>query len=215
MAAHTQSQRFTAVGGVATCIPLQTPMRGMLSRLAIKQASGASEDFAFKVYDRKGACINAVDLNTLGGQLTSVTNTGGKATLTTAAAHGLKVGDVVEVKGNAQSGYNISHTVTSVTSSTVVVTNVNYGSTGAGGWWQLAPDMPTLLPEISLVYSVANVDAGLAHVNLDINIDYENRDNQSSTSRRRTSALYLEITPEGTGDKEFDISHTVMAYIVD
>lgn len=71
------------------------------------------------------------------GSVTSVGNSGGFAAITTTTPHSLAVGARITVAGNSVGGYNTTHEVTSVTSTTVVVTDIAYSSAGTGGTWTL------------------------------------------------------------------------------
>ena len=121
---YSRIVEFSGTASTKTCVELPACPRGMLEKLVITQLTGTSAGGDFNVYDRKGACANANDLNvSLSGGVTSVANSSGQARITTDADHGLKVGDTIEVKGNTVSAYNVTHTVTVVVSATEVDTD--------------------------------------------------------------------------------------------
>ncbi len=195
---YSRVVEFEATGSVPTCVELPTCPRGLLRRFVIKQVSGTSANGAFTLYDRKGACSQASDLNvTESGEVTSVSDSSGAAQLTLSSASDLKVGDTIEVKGNSVSGYNTTHTITSVVSSTVFVTDIPYTSGGTGGLYQTVPFMATYDPATHVVFT-DSVSSG-AFSQYDIYLAFENRDNQSETKRTRHQALWLEFTPSASG----------------
>lgn len=195
---YSRIVEFEGTASTPVCVELPTVPRGLLRRFVIKQASGTSASGAFTLYDRKGACVKATDLNvTESGTVTSVANSSGSAQITFAAATNLKVGDVIEIKGNSVSAYNVQHTIVSKTSATVFVSDVSYTSNGSGGLWQTTPFMPTYDPAMHAVYG-NSVTSG-AFSAYDLYISFENRDNQSPTMRTRYQALWLEFTPSQNG----------------
>lgn len=206
---YSQTVPFSAVGGVTACIELPMPTRGALSRLIITQRSGVAVTAAFTLYDRKGACSVATDLNVAGsGTVVAVVTSGGFAAITTSASHGLKVGDTIEVKGSLVAAYNVTHTVTSVPSTTQVVTNIAFTSTaGAGGYWQTSPFNPTMSPVTYMVLTDTKTDTA-DYISLVLDRPYENRDNQSITLRSRYAALWLSFLPAGTGAKTWEVAYT-------
>lgn len=211
MTSYSKSLEFDAEGGVESCIQLPMPPRGRLERLILKQISGTDVDADFSILNRRGASAVAVDLNvTHSGSVATVGNASGSARITFPVAHELKVGDTFDVKECDISDYNTRHTVVSVTSELIVVTDVSYTSGGTGGLWQTPPFIPLLDPEMYLVYAGA-VNSGTTVKEFELNLAYENADNQSEVSRRRTSALWLSITPEGSGDKTWQIAYTAVA----
>lgn len=200
--------RVVSVDGVATetqCVELPTPPRGTVDRIIVTQLDGAGGASTIAIYNRKGACSVANDLNVdESGDVVDVTTDGGQAAVQTDAAHNLKVGDTIEIKGCDVAAYNVTHTVTEVTSDTVVVTDIAYTSDGTGGLWQTSPFLPTNNPASHLVYSGSLTSGSLQA--FDIDRGYENRDNQSETLRSRYSALWAEFTPDVTASYEIAIT---------
>jgi hypothetical protein len=200
--------RVVAINGVSgepLCVELPTPPRGTLERLIVTQTSGAGGASTISVYNRKGACSVAVDLNVdESGEVTDVTESSGQAAVQTSAAHNLKVGDTIEIKGCDVAAYNVTHTVTAVTSDTIVVTDISYTSDGTGGLWQTSPFMPTNNPNSHLIYTGALVSGSLQA--FDIGRGFENRDNQSETKRCRHAGLWAEFTPDVTASYEIAIT---------
>lgn len=205
---YSRIVEFSGTASTKTCVELPACPRGLLEKLVITQLTGTSAGGDFNVYDRKGACANANDLNVaLSGGVTSVadsTDNPGQALITTDADHGLKVGDTIEVKGNTVSAYNVTHTVTVVPSATQVETDIAYTSGGTGGLWQTSPYMATRNPASHVVFS-GTVSSG-SFSNHNIDRGYENRDNQSETMRARYQALWLEYEPDQTGTFEVAIT---------
>lgn len=212
MATYSRTIEFTAESGVAKCVELPAPSRGTLDRLLIKQVSGTDAGFTYTLYDRKGACTNASDLHTLNGLVSGIADNGGKCRITTDAAHGLQVGDTIEVKNNSVSGHNVTHTVTAVPDEDVVDTDVNYGGANSGGRWQTTPEVyatnDSVMHEVMALVTVNGGGGGVSR-NFAIERYYENQDNQSVTARRRATMLYLQITPTGTGNKDFQVAYTI------
>ncbi len=214
MSIYTKEVSFTAVSGAKTLVTLPCHMRGELGRLLIKQVSGNLDGYKFNLFDRRGASSVGTDLFCRGGALTSITDNGsGKCRLTVTAADlvGVKIGDTVEVKGSNVGGYNVlTHVVTALVSATTFDTDQSHTSDGTGGYWQVAPQVfATVEPDVHKVIDEVTV-AGSAstYSQAYTNRMYQNRDNQSTTARRMTSALYLEIEPSSTGTKSFVISYT-------
>jgi hypothetical protein len=202
---YSRTVQFAGVSGIATCVELPAAPRGVLERLIITQLTGTAAGGSVSVFDRKGACANANDLNVEeAGGVTSIADSGGSASITFDAAHNLQVGDQIEIKGSSVSAYNTTHTVASVTSDTVAVTDVAFTSGATGGLWQTLPFLPTANPASHLVYS-GSVSSGSLQA-FDIDRGYENRDNQSETKRTRSSALWLEYTPNQNGTFEVAIT---------
>ena len=202
---YTRVVSFKGVQGEPLCVELPLPPRGKLERLIVTQIGATSSTDTVKVYDRKGACSGATDLNVRAfGQVGTVTDDNGKAAVTFNEYHGLLPGDTFEIKGNTQPVYNVIHTVTSVSSSKIVVTDVDYTAVGNSGVWQTAPYMVTNNPASHLVYT-GDLAAGSLQ-DFDINRSYENRDNQSETMRSRYQALWLDITPAAAGDFEVSVT---------
>lgn len=66
-------------------------------------------------------------------QIRTITNSAGNTLLTMAGTHGVTGTPSIVVKRNSVSGYNTTHTVTSVPSTTTIKTNQSYTSDGVGG----------------------------------------------------------------------------------
>jgi hypothetical protein len=212
---YSRDVSFSAAGGVPTCVVLPVSMRGTLDRLIIRQVSGTGVTFQFVVYDRRSACAGQIDLHVQGGDLVGGVNNGGQVQFETEEDHNLKVGDTLHVSESDVSGYNDQyHTVISVESDTEFTTDVAYSSDATGGIWQTPPldEYPLLHPAVHRVFSGSGL-VDTTFESYDIDRNYENRDNQDVTARRRTSALYLEITPGGTGAKTWVASVTTSADI--
>lgn len=202
---YSRTVSFTGVAGTPICVELPVPPRGILERLIITQVSGTPGGGTVSVFDRKGACVGETDLNVAEfGAVTSSANSGGSIAITFAADHNLKVGDTLEVKGHTAASVNTTHTVTEVTSPTVVVTDIAFVGVGTGGVWQTSPFLPTVNPASHLVYE-GTVAAGSLK-GFDIDRGYENRDNQSETMRARYQALWMEFTPANSGNYEVAIT---------
>jgi hypothetical protein len=194
--------RVTPFAGVAStpiCVELPLPPRGILERIILTQLSGTPGAGTVVVYNRKGACSTANDLNVAeSGSVVTVDDEGGMARVLFDADHNLIVGATFEVKGCSTAAYNVTHTVTAVMSSILVVTDVAAG--GAGGLWQTTPFNATNNPASHIVYEGTIASGSLKE--FDINRGYENSDNQSETMRARYQALWAEITPTETGNYE-------------
>lgn len=195
---YSRIVEFDATASTPVCVELPAVPRGLLRRFVIKQVSGTSANGSFTLYDRKGACSQATDLNVKeSGTVTSVANEGGNAKITFGASTGLQVGDTIEIKGNSVADYNTTHTITAKVSDSVFVSDVSYTSAGSNGLWQTSPFMQTYAPLAHVVFT-DNVSSG-EFSKYDIYIGFENRDNQSETKRTRYQALWLEFTPSQTG----------------
>jgi len=81
-----------------------------------------------KAYDLAKAVEHRAKSGQVGGATTAATGNGTTATITTTSAHGLQVGHVVTVAGITPSGYNGTHAVTAVPSST----QLSYASATSG-----------------------------------------------------------------------------------
>jgi len=81
-----------------------------------------------KVYDLTKAVEHRAQSGQVGGATTAATGNGTTATITTTSAHGLQVGHVVTVAGITPAGYNGTHAVTAVPSST----QLSYASATSG-----------------------------------------------------------------------------------
>lgn len=211
MTSHSQVIEFSAVGGVESCIMLPVPPRGSLERLIIKQKSGTAVASSFSVLNRRGASPIMNDMEVrVSGTVSTVVTEGGMAAVTMAAAHGLLVGETFEIKGCNVGGYNTTFTVTDILSDVKVVTNVAYISNGAGGLWQISPFIPTYDPAMHVVYSNTTV-SGVVFQQFSLKLPYANEDNQNVHIRTRRSALWLSITPGGTGAKTWQLALTAIA----
>jgi len=209
---YSRTVAFTANGNLTTCVELPLPPRGELDRVILTQTSGTAANAVFKIYDRKGACTVATDLNvTASGGLDSVANSTGYCLVETLTGNGLKIGDTIEIKGSNVSAYNTKHTVTNIVSSFQVVTDIAYtSSANSSGYWQTLPFLPTLAPVSHLIMTDTK-QSNTDFVAFGLNRPYENRDNQSPVTRVRHSGLWLEITPAGSGTKTWEISYTARA----
>ncbi len=200
--------RIVTVDGTAAtaqCVELPTPPRGTLDRIIVTQTSGSGGAGDIAIYNRKGACSVANDIHVAeSGNLVGVTNGSGFATVETDADHNLKVGDTFEVKGCSVAAYDTTHTVSSVTSATVVVTDVAFTSGGTGGLWQTSPFIPTSNPASHLIFEGSLASGSLQA--FDIDRGYENRDNEDRTMRSRNTALWAEFTPATTATYEIAIT---------
>ena len=210
MQPYTRTIQVAVIGGTTVCVPLPAPTFGQIVRLVILQSAGSPAAFTFKILDRQGASTVAIDKNTVGGELTSITNKSGRCKLTLAEAKVVRVGSKIEVKGSNVSEYNTTHTVTAVIDSIHVVTDVSYTTDETGGLWQIAPLYPpTADPAMHTLLS-SGADSGKAYTAAaGTRITYQNRDNQDRTSRRKAWYLYAELTAGGSGEQTFQFSYTV------
>ena len=233
MAVYSQEFTFTAVAGRKTCVPLPCHMRGDLGRFFLKQIGGMQDGFHFAVYNRRGACANAIDLFVRGGSITSIGNNGsGKCryTITAGDATGLKLGDTIEAKTTGVAGYNVTgQAVTAIrrNSDKVVIgfdTDLAYSAPATAGWWQTTPVVfATVDPEAHCVIGEQEVllvegasQAKFSQVYTDL--QFENRDNQDSIAKQLTTSLYLEIEPTNGNTpgetRTFLVSYTASARCV-
>jgi hypothetical protein len=200
--------RIVTVDGTAAtaqCVELPTPPRGTLERIIVTQLDGSAGAGDISIYNRKGACSTANDLNVAeSGSVLTVDDEGGFARVLFDADHNLIVGSTFEVKGCSTAAYNVTHTVTTVMSSTTVVTDVSYTVGGAGGLWQTPPFISTSNPASHLIYSGSLTSGSLQA--FDIDRGFENRDNQSETLRSRHAGLWAEFTPATTATYEIAIT---------
>lgn len=203
---------FSIICGTPACVELPMPPRGELDRLIITQVSGDPEAATINVYDRKGACIAASDLNvTESGTVSDYGVSGPTTTVSFNANHTLQVGDQFEVKGSDRPEYNVIHEVTSVVNATDVVTDVTFTDESTGGRWQTLPFDPTNRPVSHLILT-AGVLAGEDYIAFDINRAYENKDNRSETMRSRHSALWLEFLTVGAVEpSDWEVAYTCRA----
>lgn len=214
---YSKTVEAAVTGGIANCIELPMPPHGILDRIIVKQTAGAAVSYDFKVYARKGACERAADLYVNAGGVTAVANNGGQVQLTLSQdqyypyGYELAVGDELYVKGTNVSGYNLVHTIQSVDSATEFTTDISYtsGITTDGIWQDSVPKVyPRRDPVMSLVLDTVSGTSGNASANFDIERAYENEDNQDVTKRTAKTALWLDLTPAGSGDKTFEIGYT-------
>jgi len=202
---YSRTVSFVGVAGSPVCVELPLPPRGILERLIVTQLTGTPGGGTVVVYDRKGACLGEVDLNVAeSGQVAASADDGGFVAITFSANHNLKVGDTFEVKGHTEASVNTTHTVITVTSATVVVTDIAFVGVGADGVWQTSPFIPTSNPASHLVYEGTLVTGSLKAFN--ISRGYENRDNQSETMRTRYQALWMQFTPVNSGNYEVAVT---------
>jgi hypothetical protein len=208
-AAYSRIVQFSSASASPICVRIPSPPRGKLTRLTLKRTGGASLTGTFTIYDRKGACAGETDLNVrLSGDVATVVTSGGKARVAFTDAHGLYVGDTFEIKESSIAAYNVTHTVTSIVDDDTVVTDVNYTADGAGGLWQTLPFLPTRDPSGHIVFTgTVAAAATTVHVNLDI--PYENRDNQNEVTRIATGALWLEFTASAVTAATWELGFTV------
>jgi hypothetical protein len=203
---------FSIICGTPACVELPAPPRGVLERLIITQKSGDPEAAVINVYDRKGACIIANDLNVSeSGLVAAIGNDTGYTTIAFPADHHLIVGNRIEIKGSDVAEYNTDHLITQVVATDIVVTDVSYVSDGTGGLWQTLPFNPTNKPITHLVLT-ANVTESTDLILFDIHRAYENKDNQSETMRCRHSSLWLEFLTEGAVEpSDWEVAYTCRA----
>jgi len=218
MKPYTRTITVTVEGGTTVCVELPAPIEGKLVRLIATQFSGDAAGFAFTLLDRRGASTVAIDRNTSGGDLTSITEADGEGEsqesvcqLTWENPVRLRVGDKIEVKGSSVSEYNTTHTVIRVVSSTSVITDVAYSADGSGGLWQVAPLYPPTASQLAhTLLAKQTIGSGQSYASAaGFSVVYQNRDNQDATSRRRSWYLYAELDVEGTGEKEIQFAYTI------
>lgn len=61
MIPYANALRVT-VAATPECIPLPAPIRGILTRLIVKQIDGTLAGYSFNVFTREGACTSVTDL---------------------------------------------------------------------------------------------------------------------------------------------------------
>lgn len=211
MIPYSRIIEFSATGGVLTGIALEGPARGTLERLIITQVSGVAVAAAFSLYDRRGAIANLNDINvTASGTVTSVVTASGKAQVTFGAAHAMVPGALFDIKGSDVADYNVRHTVVTVVSPTVVVTDINYTSNGTGGYWQTAPLTRSYNPASHLVHE-GNVTSGVSSKEYALRKVYHNSDVRHQHQQAPNTALWLAITPAGTGSKLWQAAYTLVS----
>lgn len=200
--------------GVPVAVELPMPPRGVLERVILTQLDDHPENATCNIYDRKGACVAANDINVQhSGEILDIDDNGGYIVVTTSDSHNLIVGDQIEIKGCAEASYNTLQTVTEVLSDTEFVTDVAFASSesGSGLLWQTKPFDPTTAPITHLMYTFNKV-GGTDYTDFDINQSYENKDNRSSTMRARNSAMWLEVLTVGGAELlKFQIAYTCRA----
>jgi hypothetical protein len=208
---------FEVTSGVPVAVELPAPPRGVLDRVILTQVSGEASSATCNIYDRKGACIAATDLNVeSSGVVTSVEDQSGFLLVTTEAAHNLLPGAAIELKNCDESSYNAVQEVVSILSETEFVTDQAYVSSEiTGPLWQTAPFNLTTAPVTHLMYTFSKSDDA-DYVDFDIDQAYENKDNQSVTMRSRYSALWLEVLTEGEQEAplKFQIAYTCRGDVV-
>lgn len=210
---YSKTVEFEFACGTPVAIELPMPPRGVLERVIMTQLDDHPEAAVCNIYDRKGACIAANDLNVKHeGVVASIADNGGQAEITTSEPHNLIVGDEIELKGCVETGYNGLQTVVEVLGDTVLVTDKPYTDVeGFGPLWQTKPFDPTTAPITHLMYTFNKV-GGTDYTDFDIGRAYENKDNQSPTMRSRHSALWLEVLTEGAAELlKFQIAYTCRA----
>lgn len=206
---YSRSISFSTTSSTV-CVRIPAPFRGKLTRLTLTQVSGTPVGGEFRIYDRKGACAAATDLNVrLSGVVSAITTNVSGCQVVFTDTHGLYVGDQFVIKGCSVSTYNTTHTVLSVVNGTTVVSNVAFSSNGAGGLWQTPPFMPTRTPATHLILQ-EEVFPNAPLYRLDLDRMYENRDNQNSTTRLASDSLWLEFVPSaGAGAATWELGYSV------
>lgn len=210
---YSKIVEFECQCGTPAAIELPMPPRGVLERVIMTQVDGDAEEATCNIYDRKGACVAANDLNVAHeGTVAGIADNGGSVQVTTVDPHNLIVGDEIEIKNCLELSYNGLQTVVAVISDTVVVTNKPYiANENAGPLWQTKPFDPTTAPITHLMYTFEKT-AGADYKAFDINQAYENKDNQSPTMRARYSAMWLEILTVGAVETlKFQVAYTCRA----
>lgn len=212
---YSRVVEFQVTCGTPAAIELPMPPRGVLERVILTQLDDHPENATCNIYDRRGACEAANDLNVrLSGAIAGITDAGGYVQIETTQPHNLLAGDQIEVKGCSEVSYNVAQIVIEVISDTEFVTNQSYVSGEAGTavlLWQTLPFNPTTAPITHLMYTF-NKTGGTDYTDFDINQAYENKDNQSSTMRARTSAMWLEVLTVGAAEiLTFQIAYTCRA----
>lgn len=215
-AGYSKIIEFECTRGTPAAIELPMPPRGVLDRVILTQINGASTAATCKIYDRKGACIAANDINvTYEGIVAGIVGNAGYVQVTTVADNKLLVGDELEIKNCAAAANDGLQTVTAVISDNVFVTDKAYSADeSAGPLWQTKPFDPTTAAITHLMYAFTK-DAGTDYTAFDIDQVYENKDNQSPTMRSRYSAMWLEVRTTGSAAVlKFQIAYTCRADMV-
>jgi hypothetical protein len=204
---------FELFCGTPVAVELPMPPRGVLERVILTQLDDHPEDATCNIYDRRGACVAAMDLNVASsGGVVSLVEADGLSQITTDQPHNLIPGAVIELKGCEEGSYNTLQTVVEVLSGTELITDKAYVSDeGFSPLWQTQPFDETTAPVTHLLYTFSKV-GGTDYAEFDLNRAYENKDNQSPTMRSRHSALWLEVLTEGAAEPlKFQIAYTCRA----
>lgn len=214
---YSRTVQCSFLCGQAAFVELPAPPRGKLERLIITQTDTHPEAATINIYDRKGACLAASDLNVKAdGKVLGSEDTDGFLHLTLDSIHGLVEGEVIELKNCDVPAYNALHVITAVPAADEVILDVAYSAPVATAntadvRWQTEPYMVTKPPVTHLVLTdskQANTDLVL----FDLNRSYENRDNQDFNMRTRHSALWLEFITVGQAEPlVFEIAYTCRA----
>lgn len=210
-AAYTRSVQFEASSTTPVCVRVNVPFRGRLTRFVLEQVGGTAIAAKVKLYDRRGACSVANDVNVrLSGEVDTVTTHIDGSQVLFTEPHGLFPGDRIEVKTCSVDAYNTTHIVLAVIDDSTIVSNVSYDtSDGAGGYWQTPPFLTTRAPSTHLLLQ-DDVYPNSPIVRLDIDRPYENRDNQNELTRLLNDALWLEFTPlDDEGVTLWELGYTV------
>jgi len=136
-----------------------------------------------KVYDLTKAVEHRAQSGQVGGATTAATGNGTTATITTTSAHGLQVGHVVTVAGITPAGYNGTHAVTAVPSST----ELSYANATSGA--------QTVAGTVSLVGNSSHAGTA-ATVRTSSSFEDETDDYPGT--------IYRIITPDFYGDESFE-----------
>lgn len=208
-AAYSRSISFTTAGQTV-CVRIPVPPRGRLTRLTLVQVAGTAVAGDFKIFDRKGACSVATDLNVrLSGVVSTVATDVSGCRVTFTDTHGLYVGTQFEIKGCSVAAYNVTHTVLSIVNSTTVISDVAFSGNGTGGLWQTLPFLPTRAPITHLLMQ-EEVFPGEPLQRLELDRVYENRDNQNESTRIASDSLWLEFVPaSGSGSATWELGYSV------
>lgn len=210
---------FNVTCGVPTAVELPAPPRGMLERVILTQVGGDHGEAATcNIYDRKGACKVANDLNVAkSGSFNSYDSAEGAMRIYLDEPSNLIVGDKIQLKGFSDLAYdNVPATVVDIVNaapSYSVVLDLTYSDTLSleFGRWQSIPFNPTTQPVTHLVYTFNKLDDE-DYVAFDVQRSYENKDNQDIAMRTRNSALWLEVLTVGAAEQfTFQIAYTCRA----
>lgn len=209
--------------GQAAFVELPAPPRGKLERLIITQVDAHPEAATINIYDRRGACLAATDLNVkAAGTVVGSQDTDGLLHITLDDDHGLIAGARIELKNCDVPEYNAVHVVAAVPATDELVLDIAYAGplTTENSLsitlitpvlWQTEPFLPTKPPVTHLVLT-DTISAGDDKILFDLNRSYENRDNQDFNMRTRHSALWLEFITTGQAEPlVFEIAYTCRA----